>query len=187
MSPAPIGLAVFPQGVGSTRNADLAVLLEQGGFATVLLDRHTSDDEDIDVAAVRIARAIDHIRSTHLHGSLPIGLIGGAVTPLAVARRTDLVASVVCFSARPDLLCSRLATLRTPTLWVAGSQDTANLRAMREAADQMIAPHRVTVISGATKRFDEPGALEEVAAAVSSWLLSYPRAARANVADLKVR
>ncbi len=184
MPASPVGLVVLAQCGGSPRNADMAALLEQRGLATVLLDLHCSgDDHDgVEVVADRVIAAIDHVRASNLHLGLPIGLLGatlaGTASLIATARRSDLVTSIVCWSARLDLLGPRLAAVRTPTLLVAGSQDTGNLRAMRDAARQMIAPHRVAVISGATERFDEPGALEEVAAAASAWLLGYLRGAR---------
>jgi putative phosphoribosyl transferase len=184
MPPSAPGLVMVAQCGGSPRNTDMAALLEQRGLATVLVDLHCSGDEDdgIDVVADRVIAAIDHLRATNLHHGLPIALLGatlaGTAALIATARRTDLVTSVVCWSARLDLVGPRLAAVRTPTLLVAGSQDTGTLRAMRDAARQMIAPHRVAVISGATERFDEPGALEEVAAAASTWLLGYLRAAR---------
>ncbi|MBA3456562.1 MAG: alpha/beta hydrolase [Deltaproteobacteria bacterium] len=181
-SPASVGLVVLAQCGPSRLRSDIALLLEQRGLATVQLDLSSSGDDHgtTDAIADRLIEGIDEIRAADLHRGLPLGVFGartgGSAALIAAARRNDLVSSIVCWSARSDLVGAHLARIRTPTMLIVGSRDTTTLRVTRDATRQMIAPHRVAVISGATGGLDEPGALDEVAATAGTWLLGHLRA-----------
>lgn len=187
---APVGLVVFVQRGGNPRNARVAMLLEGRGFATVLLDLLAMGEpyEELEPLVDRVILGVDHIRSTDLHLGLPIALFGGSLggtaALIAASQRSDLVSAVVCRSAPPDLVGTRITAVRTPTLLIVGSQDTTTLRATRDAAQQRVAPYSVAVISGARERFDEPGALDEVAATAGTWLHGHLRRSHTSFASL---
>ena len=52
---------------------------------------------------------------------------------------------------------------------IVGGRDPRILEANRKASGELAAPHRITVIPGATHLFEEPGALEKVAALAAGW------------------
>ena len=116
------GLVVFAHGSGSSRfslrNRMVAEALQQGGFATLLLDLLTRAEEavdlrtrefrfDIDRLGHRVTGALDWAAGDpHLSG-LPIACFGastGAAAALcAAAERPDRVAAVISRGGRPDL------------------------------------------------------------------------------------
>ena len=151
------GVVVF---VGS-RDTYLASLLNQHGIATLLLDP-AHDDLDVIAGGLR---------------GFPLGLFGtgtaGTAALVLAAQRIDLVSAVVCWGGRPDLAGAWLPSLRAPTLSILGSRDTAGLRVHLEAGRVMVAPHKLLVIPGASPQFEEPGALEEVAAATTAWFAGH--------------
>ncbi|HEY5934858.1 MAG TPA: dienelactone hydrolase family protein, partial [Kofleriaceae bacterium] len=175
MSDAPIGVVILAH-----RDDRLAALLGKRGLATVQLDLES--DASVEQVASRLVAAIDAVVSDPAHRGLPIGLfVAGrcaAAAVIAGAQRIDLISAVVGAGCdRPELAGVWLQALRTPTLLIVGSQDTAVVRANRAAARAMVARHRVAVIPGANHLFEEPGALDEVAAAAGTWFVTHARAA----------
>ncbi len=56
-----------------------------------------------------------------------------------------------------------------PTLLIVGGEDHEVLALNREAYARLACEKALHVVPGATHLFEEPGALEEVAAAASDW------------------
>ena len=160
----------------------LAARLGQRGLATLELD--FDPKADLATHAARLLAVLDLVSLNDLNHGLPIGLLGsdelGAAAVIAAAQRIDLVSAIACVDGRPELAGMWLQVLRTPTLLIVGSRETAALRANREVARALVAPHRVTAISGATRLFSEPGALDEVAATITNWFLGYAPRQRAR-------
>lgn len=191
--PAPVaGLVMFAHGSGSSRrsprNRHVAALLHECGLATLLFDLVTAEEEridevdttlrlDVEMLAERLVAATDSIIATGHARGLPIGYFGGssgaAAALIAAARRAARIAAVVSRGGRPDLATGSLAAVRAPTLLIVGSADPWVLRANRDAAARMTAPHRIEVIPGATHLFEEPGTLDEVARLAGSWFLTH--------------
>lgn len=177
--PSSEGLVVFVHR-GNPFDVRVASLLHQRGLSTLLLDVVTLEearqgelDVTVGVRADRLIGAVDGIVAGGLHRGQPIGLFGGELGATAAlitaARRIHVVSAVVCHGGRPDLAGVWLAVLRTPTLLIVGSRDTSVLRVNRDTARTLVAPHKVAVIPGAAHRFEEPGAIDEVAAAAGTW------------------
>ena len=187
---SPPAVVVFAQPGGSDRNLRLATLLEQRGFATVSCDLECSLTAPESCADV-LTKAVDALRLADSYHGAPIALFGdgiGAVAALvAVALRIDLAVAVVSRSGCPDLAAPWLASVRTPTLFIAGSRDTSTLRSAGEACRALVAGHQLSVISGATERFDEPGAAEEATATVGTWLLRHLRTPPTGPGDAGLR
>ena len=70
---------------------------------------------------------------------------------------------------RPDLAGQALPRVKAPTLLIVGSEDTAVVGMNREAYGLIQCPKELQLISGATHLFEEPGALEQVAAMAAEW------------------
>jgi putative phosphoribosyl transferase len=183
------GVAIFAHGSGSSRhsprNQMVASRLEEDGFATILADLLTEDEEaedsisgalrfDIPLLAGRVMALVDWAAGSR---QLPIGLFGastGAAAALvAAARRTGTVGAVVSRGGRPDLAGEALHEVHAPTLLVVGGDDSPVLELNERAATVLPGPHRVDVIPGATHLFEEPGALEEVSHRAAAWFDAY--------------
>jgi len=182
------GVVLFAHGSGSgrhsPRNRHVAAVLGQAGLATLLLDLLTEEEEavdrdraelrfDIALLAGRLEGAMDWLSGHPTTAALRIGLFGastGAAAALvAAAERPLRVAAVVSRGGRPDLAGPSLGLVRAPTLLVVGGRDRVVLELNRSAAEQLSAEHRLEVVPDATHLFEEPGALERVAALAADW------------------
>jgi pimeloyl-ACP methyl ester carboxylesterase len=70
---------------------------------------------------------------------------------------------------RPDLAASRLGDVVSPTLLIVGGDDRTVLQLNRQARSMLRCPSELEVVPGATHLFEEPGALERVAALAAGW------------------
>ena len=179
------GVVVFAHGSGSSRrsprNAEVAGVLQQAGFATLLFDLLTEAEAgeranvfDVSLLGDRLTEAVRWAADHQALAGLPVGLFGastGAGAALVTAARLGgAVAAVVSRGGRPDLaLEADLAAVRAPTLLVVGGADTAVLEVNREAMAKMTGRVVLEVVPGAGHLFEEPGALEEVARLAQGW------------------
>ncbi len=184
----PRGFVLFAHGSGSSRNSPrnrcVARHLQRAGFATLLLDLLTAEEEqvdlysrehrfDIQLLAGRLVSAADWLDLTFRLPPRSLGLFGastGAAAALeAAAVRPRLVGGVVSRGGRPDLTGPALASVRAPTLFIVGGDDEPVVGWNRKAQRRMTGATRLEIIPGATHLFEEPGALDAVAALATSW------------------
>jgi putative phosphoribosyl transferase len=188
----PRGLVVFAHGSGSSRasprNQHVARQLVAAGFATLLFDLLTREEEsaerytrhlrfDIPLLAGRLVGAVRWASQQGALSGLPIGLFGastGAAAALIAATRTE-VAAVVSRGGRPDLAGPALPRVRCPTLFIVGGLDVEVLRLNVAAARAMTSPVKLHVVEGATHLFEEPGALDEVTTVATAWFRDHLR------------
>lgn len=182
------GVVLFAHGSGSgrlsPRNQFVAQVLRNAGFATLLLDLLTADEEQVDrftahlrfdvgLLADRLVGAAGWLADEASVAGLPIGLFGastgGGAAIRAAAARPDLFRAVVSRGGRPDLAGEALRRLATPTLLIVGGRDDAVMALNEQAAAEILAPKRLAVVPGATHLFEEPGALPEVARMAADW------------------
>lgn len=151
--------------------------LQHSGLGTLLFDLLTEEEAldranvfDIPLLAQRVVQAIDDLS---LRFSLPIGLFGastGAAAALvAAAQRPGAVRAVVSRGGRPDLAVDALAEVLAPTLLIVGGDDTEVLALNRSALSRLHCPKQLEIVPHATHLFEEPGALEAVAALAGNW------------------
>jgi putative phosphoribosyl transferase len=187
------GLIVFAHGSGSSRlssrNRAVAGFLWGGGFATLLLDLLTTEEErvdtitrehrfDISLLAERLVAALDWAAGDNELRKLPSGLFGastGAAAALvAAARRPSRVHAVVSRGGRPDLAgAAALGLVRAPTLLIVGGYDTQVIDLNVKAMHLLHSMKRLEIIPRATHLFEEPGALDQVAALARDWFANY--------------
>ena len=182
------GIVVFAHGSGSSRhsarNRHVARHLVQEGFATLLIDLLTSTEEEIDtrtrqfrfdipLLSQRLVDIVDWLATQPEVAALPIGLFGastgGGAALSAAAARPKRVAAVVSRGGRPDLAGRALSHVLVPTLLIVGGNDTAVIEFNRAAMARMRGPVSLEIVPGATHLFEEPGALETVAALAARW------------------
>jgi putative phosphoribosyl transferase len=197
------GVVLFAHGSGSSRHSSrnryVAEVLRQAHLATLLIDLLTAEEEtvdlrtrelrfDIELLAERLVAAMDWMAGQPATHGLPVGLFGastgGGAALVAAARRPDRVAAVVSRGGRPDLAGDALSFVRAPTLLIVGGHDEAvvelnevALSRLQSAASPPEA--RLEIVPGATHLFEEPGALEHVAARARDWFVGHIHAAGA--------
>ena len=184
--PAPIGTVVFAHGSGSSRhsprNRYVAGVLNEAGFATLLLDLLTVEEETdrSNVFDVRLLaeRLVDATRWTSVQpevSSTGVGFFGastGAAAALRAAARSDCrVSAIVSRGGRPDLAGPLLPAVTAPTLLIVGGRDEQVLALNRSAQAELRCESLLTIVPDATHLFEEPGALETVAGLARDWFL----------------
>ncbi len=192
LPPNPIGVILFAHGTGSgrhsPRNRFVAEQLCSAGFATLLLDLLTADEEavdlrtrhlrfDIPLLATRLVAATDWLVREPATRQLPIGAFGAstgaAAALIAAAERPDTIRAVVSRGGRPDLAADVLDRVRAPTLLLVGSEDTAVIPLNQSALAVLTGEKELVIVPGATHLFEEPGKLEEVATHATAWFSRY--------------
>jgi dienelactone hydrolase len=182
------GLVLFAHGSGSSRfsprNRHVARQLNDAGLATVLADLLTPAEEaadedtrrlrfDIGLLTERLVGLTDWLGTQARLEHLAIGHFGastGAAAALAAAsQRPDAVHAVVSRGGRPDLAGDALAQVRAPTLLIVGGNDEPVIDLNRQALARLSALADLVIVPGATHLFEEPGALDAVAALAGDW------------------
>ena len=181
-------MIIFAHGSGSgrlsPRNNYVAAALREDGFATLLLDLLTPEEErdranvfDIELLAERLSMAARWVREQSAFSEIPISYFGastGAGAALVAAARNDPhVSAVVSRGGRPDLAGRWLEQVSAPTLLIVGSLDGPVIDLNKQAYDRLQCPKRMTIINGARHLFEEPGTLEEVIVHASAWFSAH--------------
>ncbi len=184
----PKGVVAFAHGSGSSRhsprNRNVAEVLNKAGFATVLFDLLTPDEErnrtnvfDIALLASRLVEVTGWLAGQPDIASLPVGYFGastGAGAALAAAAHPGVkVAAVVSRGGRPDLARESLREVHAPTLLIVGGRDEMVLKLNRQAQAAIPAECEVAVVPGANHLFQEPGTLEQVAVLARDWFIEH--------------
>lgn len=185
----PIGVVLFAHGSGSSRfsprNNFVAEALHEAHIGTFLLDLLTEqEDRDVEMRfniallTQRLDVAFAWLRQHEHVKSLPLGLFGastGAAAALQLgAKRRSETAAIVSRGGRPDLAGrSALADVQAPTLLIVGELDEIVVELNHSAYASLHCEKRLAIVSGATHLFEEPGALNEVAALSTSWFVQH--------------
>ncbi len=191
----PRGMVAFAHGSGSSRlsprNRQVAQALNGDGFATLLFDLLTPEEEldrgnvfDIPLLGRRLAAATGWLRRQPETRELALGYFGAstgaAAALIAAADLGHEVSAVVSRGGRPDLAGPRLHEVRAPTLLIVGGLDAQVLELNRLAQRQLRCPNDLEVVTGATHLFEEPGTLEAVAHLASDWFARHLTTAAAG-------
>ncbi|MFN8494496.1 MAG: alpha/beta family hydrolase [Caldilineaceae bacterium] len=182
------GLVLFAHGSGSSRlsprNRFVAQALQAGGLATLLFDLLTVEEEaidvrtrqlrfDIELLTQRLVAVTDWVLRQPPTQGLNIGYFGAstgaAAALIAAAQRPSVIAAVVSRGGRPELALTHLAHVKAPTLLIVGGADTPIIHMNEQALGALPAEAKLAIVPGATHLFEEPGALEQVAALACDW------------------
>ncbi len=185
------GLVLFAHGTGSNshspRNQRVAEFLNDAGFATLLFDLLSPREEregqfnaqlrnDVGLLSRRLLTATDWVRHQSELAELPVGYFGastGAAAAIAAASNPAAnISALVTRGGRPDLADRHLLTLRVPTLLIVGSNDAAAALNL-EAWARLHCEKSIEIIPGAGHLFEEPGALDNVAALAVRWFSAH--------------
>lgn len=186
------GLVIFAHGSGSSRfsrrNRSVAEVLQGGGYATLLLDLLTRQEDsvdeqtreyrfDVDRLGHRVVAAIDWTASYPTLSRRPVACFGAstgaAAALIAAAERPERVRAVISRGGRPDLAGYALPKVHAPTLLIVGGDDEPVIELNRAAMRRMRAQIQLEIVPGATHLFEEPGALELVSQLALKWCTKY--------------
>jgi pimeloyl-ACP methyl ester carboxylesterase len=188
LPPEPLGMVLFAHGSGSSRhsprNRAVADRLREAGLGTLLIDLLTPGEArlderlgqyrfDIGLLTERLLGEVDWLQGFPDTRHLRLGLFGastGAAAALSVAAEYPrAIGAIVSRGGRPDLAGSALARVQAPTLLIVGGDDPGVADLNHSALAQLPGERRLELIPGAGHLFEEPGALETVAALARGW------------------
>lgn len=189
------GVVLFAHGSGSSRlsprNRMVAGMLNSAGFATLLLDLLTPEEEVVDrvtghlrfqipFLADRLIASVTWLAQNELTRRMSIGCFGastGSAAALAAAAQLPkTIAAVVSRGGRPDLVPPDiLQRVQAPTLLVVGSNDVPVIEMNKSAASNLRCVNKLVIIPGATHLFEEPNTLEKVGESSVGWFQEHLR------------
>ncbi|HUN55006.1 MAG TPA: dienelactone hydrolase family protein [Smithella sp.] len=191
------GIVIFAHGSGSSRfssrNKYVAEYLQREGFATLLFDLLTPEEERIDnynmeyrfnikLLTVRLSGATLWITKHAPASKLAVGYFGASTgAAAALAAENDhhgTVKAVVSRGGRPDLAGGALPQVLAPTLFIVGGEDHQVLDLNEQAMAKMRAVKELSIVPGATHLFEEPGALKTVSGLALGWFQQYLKAGK---------
>ena len=177
-------VVVFSHGSGSSRHSSrnkfVAEDLQQAGFATLLFDLLTVQEDqdyakrfDISLLTERLIKVSEWLPTDERTASLAIGYFGastGAAATLEAAAELGVkIKAVVSRGGRPDLAAHKLPLVKTPTLLIVGSLDYEVIQLNELAFNLLESEKKLTIVEDATHLFEEPGKLEEVTGIARAW------------------
>ena len=181
-------IIIFAHGTGSSRlsprNRQVATFLNRQGFATLLFDLLTEQEDadyanrfDIGLLAVRLKAVTEWIQKSSQIKNLLIGYFGAstgaAAAIIAAAELPGSIKAVVSRGGRPDLADAALEKISSPLLLIVGGDDKEVISLNEIAANKVSAEKKISIIPGATHLFEEPGTLEQVATQAADWFKRY--------------
>ncbi len=190
------GIVLFVHGSGSSRhsprNQFVARELSKAGFATLLFDLLTTEEEiseaqtghlrfNIRFLVDRLLAATIWVTKNPQMNHLPIGYFGastGAAAALVAAVESSVrIDAIVSRGGRPDLAEDALQNVVTPTLFIVGGDDYEVIKLNQQAFLKLVKAREkeLVIIPGATHLFEEPGTLEAVAQKACEWFTKYLR------------
>ena len=159
--------------------------MNRAGLGTLQADLLTPEEElrrasvfDVRLLAARLTGITRWLHRYPAACGIPLGYFGASTGAAAALRAAAAdprapAAAVVSRGGRPDLAGPQLAWVRAPTLLIVGGGDEAVLDLNRQARQQLTGQNEQAVIPGATRRFEEPGAPEQVAELAAGWFTSH--------------
>lgn len=178
------GLIIFSHGSGSSRhsprNKQVANLLHRQGFATLLFDLLTSEEDNnydnrfnIDLLSSRLVSVTRWVSRLNEVQQLPVGYFGastGAASALkAAAYLGPYVKAVVSRGGRPDLALPDLEKVQSATLLLVGGEDHQVIPLNEKAYHALPEPKHLEIVPDAGHLFEEPGKLDAVAWLAANW------------------
>jgi putative phosphoribosyl transferase len=179
------GMVVLAHAGGSgrfrPRNNYIAEDLRRAGFATLLLDLLTVQEEssqakmfEISFLAARLGNAIEWLENQPSVGDLPLGYFstgaGAAVVLLAAAQRPHNIAAVVALGGRPGMAGgAALSRVRAPTQLIVGALDATGLALNQDAITHFRCEHEFVIVPNAGDLFAEPGAMDSAIGHATRW------------------
>lgn len=180
-------VVLFAHGSGSSRrsprNRLVADALHGAGIGTLLFDLLTEQESRdrrnvfaVDLLAERLNQARAWLDAELGPGARSLGFFGastGAAAALVAAANYPPVSAIVSRGGRPDLAGEALQRVTVPTLLIVGGADYDVLALNEAALARMRCVRQLVVVPGATHLFEEPGALERVAALARDWFVTH--------------
>lgn len=183
----PRGIVMLLNGAGCSRfarrNRSVARRLFDEGFATLILDMFTDEEEredaltgalrlDLDLMARRVTAATRWLSETEV-AHLPVGqLTSGVATAaalLADSRSHGEIAALVSRSGRPDLAGIKLYKVAAPVLLIVGDTDIQGIELNRWALRRLNSEKSLVTVPNGTHHLDDAASLASMTTLAANW------------------
>ena len=195
------GLVIFAHGSGSgatsSRNQKVAQILNKNGFATLLFDLLTHEEQESDdkspdlmnkvpgltlnkfnleLLTERLDAATQWVQNNDDIKHQAIAYFGastGAAAALYTASSFKDVKTVISRGGRTDLVDKNtILNVTCPCLFIVGGNDKEVIEINKKTIDQLtnVKVKELEVIEGASHLFEEEGKIEEVGNVAARWL-----------------
>jgi putative phosphoribosyl transferase len=180
----PLGVVLVPSAEGVAPD-DLATALLDSDFAVLGADLHRyGSAHSPGIRAADIARLTGRLvtvtrwaQSCRQTAGLPIGFfatgVAAAVALRAAAELGGEVAAVVSSQGQPDLVRSDVSSVTAATLLIVGGADPVAVDRNGGVEPLFRCPSALEIVSGATHRFGEAGAMDQVVGLAVDWFRRY--------------
>jgi len=181
-------LIIFAHGSGSNRhsprNRQVAQIMQEAGWATLLASMLSVEEEaedlihgnlrfNIDLLSSRLTSITEWLQGNPATSRFKYGIYGastGAAGALiCAAEKPELIKAVVSRGGRPDMAARYLEQVKAPTLLIVGGEDYPIIDLNRRALAALKCEKELAFVPGATHLFEEPGAIEKVGELTKSW------------------
>ena len=185
------GVVVFAHGSGSgrlsSRNQFVAATLQNAGFATLLFDLLTPEEEwreretrhlrfDIALLAARLVAVTSWLHVRPELAGLSFGYFGASTgAAAALVAAAEAASGEHRHLPRIDLADGALELVHAPTLLIVGSNDFGVIELNRDALAQLRCEKKLVLVPHATHLFEEPGTLAEAARLAGDWFEQHLR------------
>ncbi len=178
------GIIIFSHGSGSSRlsprNRHVAEKLYEKGFATLLFDMLTKEEDleymnrfNTELQTKRLEVVTKWVQENDSTKGFPIGYFGastGAAPAICAASHLkNEIKTVVSRGGRPDLAENALQNVEVPVLLIVGGNDHIVINLNKDAMKKIQSKNELKIIPNATHLFEEPGTLDEVANLSIDW------------------
>ena len=181
------GIVLFAHGSGSSRfsprNRYVAEILQKAGFATLLFDLLTKEEDEIDEITgqyrfdipllaerlIEVTKWLEKNPETKTFSIVYFGASTGAGAALIAVAKYPKAKAIVSRGGRPDLAAEHLQKVKAPTLLIVGGNDDVVIKLNQQALAKLKCEKKLEIVPGATHLFEEPSTLEKVAQLAADW------------------
>lgn len=175
----PVGVVVLISGAAVPSAADVVIeavadaLLRDGVAVLCPPHRPAGREPSVDELTGRVVALTRWTRDDPDLAVLPVGYfatgLGAAAALRAAAELDGEIAAVVCSQGRADLAGAGVAAVTAATLLVVGGADPVALDRNGGIEPLLRCRSALEIVPGATRRFDEVGAVDRVVDLATAW------------------
>jgi dienelactone hydrolase len=170
------------------RHRHVARVLRDAGFATLLLDLLTPDEQeveeqtgeprvDVEQLGVRLVVATDWVFRGPFTQGLPVGYVGtgtgAAAALIAAVERPEIVFAIVSRNGRPDLAGAALTQVRAPTLLLVAERAQSLVQHNLKALGALTCEKLLEIVPKVTHQYEESGAMGDIARLTRNWFVRH--------------
>lgn len=169
----------------NAKNRIIAEYLRKNNFGTLLFNPLTEGESinnnnhfNISLLSKRLISVTEWVADLDIAQNCKLAYFGentGAAVALKAASYLPYINALVSHSGRPDLVAELLHKIKAPTLLIVEGLDDEIVQLNRKALQELCYNKKLEVLQGISHLFEDPGAVNKVAALANNWFKRYLR------------